>query len=93
MLLPPPNLLYEHVFALAHPPGTGASEQVFIGQVPEEGCCSAVPVPANCRRPTGASCFTRELGMTRPTVSLLQGHGEEVTAMSTLLRNDCYLLA
>lgn len=60
-------------------PGTGAPAQVFIGHVPKEGCGSAVPCPANGRRPHSYFLLPRELGMTRPMVFLLEGHGEEGT--------------
>lgn len=73
-------------------PGTGPSEQVFIGQVPEEGCHSLCgPPPCQRRAPHQRVLFTRELGMPWPMALLLEGHEEEVTATSILLRNDCCL--
>lgn len=50
MCLPWPNLL-----------GTGASEQVFIGQVPEGGCHLEGLLSVSCGCPTGTSCLCLRL--------------------------------
>ena len=62
-------------------PGTGASKQVFIGPVPEEGCRFAGLLAANCGHPIGTSCLHVSLADLEVSHLYWRAMGIKVTAM------------
>jgi hypothetical protein len=63
MNMPLLNLLYEPVFALAHPARDGVCGHVFIDQIPTMGCSLVLQAHSRCL--IGASCVHVSLAQHR----------------------------